>query len=108
MPRPKSPLNQRTDDIRAWFDNCNPNTTQARDNIKRAAKLIWDRQTLAEQDSEETHDDNGIGYGAFDAKFAARIVHWNGTLTPRMAFAGRKMIRKYAKQLADIALRKEI
>lgn len=107
MARTKSPLNQRRDKIRAWFDSCDPKDTQVRDALKRAAKLIWQRQTLAEQDSEETHDHNSIGYGAYDAKFAARIVNWKGMLTEKMALAARKMLRKYALQLADIALRKE-
>jgi hypothetical protein len=103
----KKPINQRRDEIRAWFDNCDPAQTQVRDNLKRAAKLIWQRQTLAEQDSATTIDHNGIGYNGRDADFASRIVHWNGTLTERMALSARKMLRKYALQLADIALRKE-
>ncbi len=105
--RKKSELNQRRDKIRAWFDNCDPAQTQVRDNLKRAAKLIWQRQTIAEQDAGETHDHNGIGYGAYDAKFAERIVKWHGMLTESMAIAARKMLKKYARQLADIALKKE-
>lgn len=106
MARKKSPLNQKRDEIRAWFDACDPSQTQIRDALKRAAKMIWQRQTLAEQDAEATTDENGIGYGAYDAKFAGRIVHWNGMLTEKMALAARKMLRKYARQLAEIALRK--
>lgn len=102
--RPKSPLEQQCDEIRAWFDKCDPTQTQVRDNIKRAVKLIWQRQTLAEQEAEETRDHNGIGFGAYDAQFAARIVNWKGMLTEKLAFAARKMIRKYAKQLAEIKL----
>lgn len=108
MARQKNPLNQRRDEIREWFANCDPVTTQTRDNLKRAAKLIWERQTFAEQDSETTTDDNGIGYNGFDAKFASRIVHWKGTLTVKMAMAARKMLRKYARQLAEIALTKHL
>jgi len=107
MPRAKSPLNQKRDEIRAWFDSCDPKQTQVKDALKRAAKMIWDYQTLAEQEAGETKDHNGVGYGAYDAKFAARIVNWNGTLTDKLAFAARKMLRKYAKQLAGIVLRKE-
>ncbi len=107
MARQKCPLNQKRDELRAWFDACDPTKTQVKDARKRSAKLIWERQTAAEQDSQETHDDNGIGYGAYDAKFAARIVKWNGMLTDKMAMAARKLLRKYAKQLADITLRKE-
>lgn len=106
MARKKSPLNERRDKIREWFDNCNPSDTQVRDALKRAAKLIWNRQTDAEKIAEQTHDHNGVGYGAFDVDFATRIVNWNGTITERMASSARKMLRKYARQLAEIALEK--
>ena len=107
MPRTKSPLNQKRDEIRTWFDNCDTTQTQIKDALKRAAKMIWEYQTLAEQDSGATTDDNGVGYNGFDARFANRIVNWRGTLTDKMALAARKMLRKYALQLAGITLRKE-
>lgn len=106
MARQKSPLNQKRDEIRAWFDNCDPAKTQVRDALKRAAKMIWQRQTIAEQDAEETQDHNGVGYGAYDAKFAARLVSWKGMFTERLAFRARKMLKKYARQLAEIAVEK--
>jgi len=105
--RPLSPLEKRRNDYRAWFDKCNPQETQVRDALKRAAKLIWSRQTLTEQNTEETRDHNGIGYGAFDAKFAGRLVNWKGTYTHKMANAACKMLRKYSRQLAEIKLAEE-
>lgn len=108
MARTKNPINVKRDEIRAWFDSCDPTKTQTKDALKRAAKLIWNYQTLAEQATGETKDHNGVGYGAYDAKFAGRIVNWNGTLTDKLAFASRKMLRKYALQLASITLRKEL
>ena len=105
--RQKNPVNVKRDEIRAWFDNCDPTTTQVKDALKRAAKMIWDYQTLAEQESATTTDDNRVDYNGYDADFAHRIINWKGTLTDRMAMAARKMLRKYAKQLAGIALRKE-
>lgn len=107
MARKKSPLNERRDRIRTWFDTCDPNQTQVRDALKRAAKILWCRQTLAEQDATTTTDHNGVGYNRMDADFASRIINWHGTLTERMAWAARKMLRKYAKQLAEMALLKE-
>ncbi|KKL52401.1 hypothetical protein LCGC14_2285850 [marine sediment metagenome] len=104
----KSLLNQRRDRIRQWFANCDPKDTQVRDALKRAAKMIWERQTVAEQDAAVTTDDNGIGYNGYDAQFASRIINWKGTLTERMALGARKMLRKYARQLAEIALRREV
>lgn len=107
MARKKSPLNERRDKIRAWFDNCNPGDTQVRDALKRAAKMIWARQTDAEKIAEQTRDHNGVGYGAFDVEFGTRIANYNGMITERMARGARKMLRKYARQLAEIALKKE-
>lgn len=107
MTRTKSPVNVKRDEIQAWFDTCDSTTTQVKDALKRAAKLIWDYQTLAEQESATTTDHNGVGYNGYDADFAHRIVNWKGTLTNKMAFGARKMLRKYARQLAETALRKE-
>lgn len=107
MARTKNPLNVKRDEIREWFKTCDPTTTQVKDALKRAAKMIWKYQTLAEQESATTTDHNGVGYSGYDADFAHRIVNWNGTLTDKMAMAARKMLKKYAKQLAGIALREE-
>jgi hypothetical protein len=105
--RKRNPVNVKRDEIREWFDTCDPNTTRTRDALKRAAKMIWQRQTHAEQDAGQTIDDNGIGFNGYDADFASRIVKWKGTLTVKMAFAARKMLRKYARQLAEITLLQE-
>ena len=107
MARTKRPINVKRDEIRAWFDSCDTTETQTKDALKRAAKMIWDYQTLSEQDSATTQDHNGVGYNGYDADFAHRIVKWKGTLTDRMALAACRMLRKYALQLAGITLRKE-
>lgn len=107
MARTKNPVTVKRDKIRAWFDACDPTQTQVKDALKRAAKMIWAYQTLTEQESATTTDDNGVGYNGYDADFAHRIVRWRGTLTDKMAMAARKMLRKYALQLAKIKLREE-
>ncbi len=104
MPRVKSPLNVKRDEIRAWFSSCDPKQTQVKDALKRAAKLIWQYQTSQEQDSATTTDHNGVGYNKYDADFAHRITHWNGTLPDKLALGARTMLRKYAKQLAKIKI----
>lgn len=104
MTRAKNPINEKRDEIRAWFDRCDTTTTQVKDALKRAAKMIWAYQTAAEQATATTTDDNGVGYSAFDAEFAYRIVNWQGTLTNKLALAARKMLRRYARQLAAITL----
>ena len=107
MARTKNPINVKRDEIRAWFDSCDHTQTQTKDALKRAAKMIWDYQTLTEQESATTIEDNGVGYNGHDADFAMRIVNWRGTLSDPMAKSARKMLRKYALQLAGITLRKE-
>ena len=104
---PKSPVNLKRDEIRHWFDSCDPTQTQVKDALKRAAKMIWAYQTLHEQDSATTIEHNGVGYNGRDAEFASRIINWKGTLTDRLAMAARKMLRKYALQLAKIKMSRE-
>lgn len=103
MAKATTPVKAREKRIREWFEGCDPKQTTVRDHLKRAAKLLWQRQTLAEQDAERTIEHNGRGYNGFDAEFASRITNWKGTLTERMAFGARKMLMKYARQLAEIA-----
>jgi len=103
----KKPLTIKTEQIKQWFESCNPEDTQVRDALKRAAKMIWQYQTHREQESATTIEHNGIGYNGYDADFASRLIHWRGTLPVKMAFSARKMLRKYARQLARISLRKE-
>ncbi len=105
--RKRKPELVKRDEIRAWFDTCDPTQTQVKDALKRAAKMIWSYQTLVEQESASTIEHNGVGFNGVDADFASRIVNWHGTLSDKMAMAARKMLRKYARQLAGIALRKE-
>ena len=90
----KSPVNVKRDEIRQWFDNCDPTQTQVKDALKRAAKMLWAYQTLSEQDAATTIEHNGVGYNGRDAEFASRIINWKGTLTDRLAMAARKMLRK--------------
>ena len=94
----------KRDEIRHWFDTCDPTQTKVKDALKRAAKMIWAYQTLSEQDAAITIADNGVGYNGRDAEFAFRIVNWHGTLTDKLAMAARKMLRKYSLQLAKIKI----
>ncbi len=105
MPRKKSPLNVKRDEIRKWFDDhCDINIHAHRAAIKRAAEMIFRRQTPDEQDTGETRWDNGVGFGAFDSDFGSRIAKWDGDITLKMAKGAKSMMKKYALQLAQIAL----
>jgi hypothetical protein len=80
----------------------------------RGILVIYERQTAAEKESEETVENNGIGFNGFDAQklssFAEQILAWqrgestyrNPLSGPQLAAARRKML-KYAGQLAKIA-----
>lgn len=75
--------------------------------VERAIIAIWARQTESEKLNRHTAEKNHIGFSAFDAEFltslAERLV-WKGLrLSPKQIAAGRRAIRKYAGQLADMA-----
>ncbi len=83
--------------------------------VYRAIVRIHRRQTPDEQRCHSTVQSNGVGFSAFDAEilssFAERIHAWNQEtthqytkpLSPRQLVVGRKKIKKYARQLAEIA-----
>jgi hypothetical protein len=74
--------------------------------VARAVVRIYQRQTASEQRAEHTHLNNSIGFNAPDAKyltFAAKYVLRNGALTGEHVDRVRAKIRRYWKQLAEIA-----
>lgn len=98
-------IKAKADEIRTWFrETCDVSNPQHRAAIQRAAQMIFSRQTYAEQESETTKDLNGRGFNGRDADFGSRIAKWRGDMTERMAGGGRKMMAKYARQLAEIKL----
>lgn len=102
--RTVNPLKLKEQEIRAWFRTCDPNNPEHRAALKRAAQMIFARQTAAEQAAEETHDLNGVGFSGRDANFGSRIAKWQGEITVRMAIGARSMLSHYARQLAEIKL----
>jgi hypothetical protein len=74
--------------------------------VARAVVRIYQRQTASEQRSEHTHLNNAIGFNAPDAKYlssAAKFALRNGELTGEHVDRVRAKIRRYWKQLIDIA-----
>ena len=83
--------------------------------VERAVLAIYRRQTASEQATDSTHESNGIGFNAYDARSAGYWASWisgmkNGMrvgparhLTGRHLEQARKMMHKYVRQLADIA-----
>lgn len=82
--------------------------------VYRALEVLLERQTADERQSENTVHSNGRGFNARDAKFgtdlANRVIHWRSgkstylyPLTAYQLAAARRMLRKYAGQLARVA-----
>lgn len=82
--------------------------------VYRGLVVLFERQTADERDSEQTNHLNGMGFNGRDAKFgtslAKQVIRWQDgltnyqhPLTMAQLNAARKMIRKYAGQLAKVA-----
>lgn len=72
----------------------------------RAALLrIYDNQTDSEQNSEDTHALNGIGFTTGDARLLTRFAEWyktHGWLSPKQMKWVFAKIGKYARQLMEM------
>lgn len=72
----------------------------------RGLLAIFKRQTEEEKANDTTKEENGIGFNAFDAPImsdmAKQYNDW-GRLTKRQLVIVRKVMHKYAGQLAKIA-----
>lgn len=75
--------------------------------VLRALVQIYNRQTDAEQQSENTHEYNKIGFTGFDgeilASFAKQYLD-RGVLSPKQFRITRKRMKHYWKQLQQIAI----
>lgn len=74
--------------------------------VGRALLALFNRQTAEEQGASATVEQNGQGFNGVDASFGSSLAvqfRDKGSLSPRQIACGRKMLRKYAGQLAEIA-----
>lgn len=73
--------------------------------VVRALVQIYQRQTADEQSAHTTMHHNGVGFGAMDATFLSDIARkaQKYQLSERQIAAVRKLIRKYWRQLLEIA-----
>lgn len=74
--------------------------------VGRALLALFNRQTAEEQGTGATVEQNGQGFNGVDASFGSSLAvqfRDKGSLSPRQIACGRKMLRKYAGQLAEIA-----
>lgn len=100
----RNDIKAKADEIRGWFDTCDINKMAHKSALKRAAQMVLSRQTEREVAMEDTVELNGRGFNGLDGNFGTRIAKWRGNITVKMASGAKKMLRKYARQLAEIKL----
>lgn len=79
--------------------------------VARAILALYSRQTADEQQSENTKHQNNIGFNAFDSKIMssfAKTLHTKKILSEKQIACSRKLLQKYAGQLASIANEKMV
>ncbi len=100
-------IKTQAEQIRNWLDSCNPLDVETQRHIRRGLSVINARQTPDEQASEHTRYRNGRGFVSPDARFASRLLRWS-SWRPDIAEKARRVLRKYAMQLAENKLNQEI
>lgn len=74
--------------------------------LYRALVRLFENQTLEEQSTENTSINNGIGFNSVDAGILSSFAKFyikNGFLSEKQKIIARKKIKKYTKQLYNIA-----
>lgn len=74
--------------------------------LERGILAIYERQTFDEQRIEDSIVDNGMGFNKPDSHYMSYVARWLKSgkhLTGHHADKARKVMTKYAGQLADIA-----
>lgn len=77
--------------------------------LTRGILAIYNRQTYDEQQMLETKHHNGMGFSGADSRFLSAMAQnlqkgWN--LSEKQIAVSRRMMKKYAGQLAKIANKK--
>ena len=103
MPTPKQ-IKAKQAEIKEWWATCDIHNPFHRQALLRAARQLFDRQTYSEQESHTTRNRNGRGFTGYDAEFGSRLAKWEGDLDLRAAAGARSMLKKYSRQIAEIAL----
>jgi hypothetical protein len=94
----------RIERIRNFIKNADLSRPEHRAAIGRGLVVVWNNQTESEQNSKDTTLRNGEGFNGRDARFGSVLAEWfadKGFLSVRQAEMGRKMLAKYARQIAE-------
>jgi hypothetical protein len=73
--------------------------------VWRAVHRIYQNQTESEKMTENTHEDNGVGFTGADAYILTNFAKFyikTGYLTTKQTAYARKKIKKYWRQLLQI------
>lgn len=79
--------------------------------VERGLVAIYERQTADEKAIGRTKVHNGVGFGAYDSEFmsdVARKVKAGRRLTPNQLAVVRNRLKRYGRQLVEIANEKEL
>lgn len=104
-------IKERQAKVQQWFDDCDTRNPGVNAALYRAAALLFDRQTADEQRTDSTRMDNGIGFNSVDAGYMSWVVKaFYGkpeSMPNKTAIKLKFRLRKYSRQIADIALDNE-
>jgi hypothetical protein len=75
--------------------------------VTRAVIAIYKRQTDIEQNVRDTREQNGVGFNSADARKLSYYAQWalnnNKDLNGKFLVIARQRIKKYRRQLVEIA-----
>ena len=78
--------------------------------VTRALLAIYALQTESEKSTKHTKDANNVGFSAFDAEFLSDLaikVQRGWSLTPKQMACAKNKMKRYHRQLVEIANAKE-
>ena len=89
--------------VKGWIQNLLDTNDLA---VCRALVVIFERQTATEKMAGYTQDLNGVGFSGVHSEictsFAKQFMS-RGSLSPKQLEVARKIMKKYWKQLAEVA-----
>ncbi len=94
-PKPASDLARATD----WLERA--------ERVEKAIVFMYRLQTSGEQSGRTTRDQNAVGFNMIDASFGSSLAEQvlkGRSLSPKQIAAAEKILRKYKRQLGDLAI----
>ena len=94
--------------MKTWTEDMIADLLARADNrvLYKMLHSLYERQTASEQSAEQTQNLNNVGFNAYDAKFLTSVAKGGekyNRVSDNQAPHVRKALRKYRKQLTEIA-----